>query len=267
MSQSHHRGFTLVELLVVIGIIALLISILLPALSKAREAASRVACASNLRQSLLTMFIYQTEYRSLPDNRSHPLWKDPANRTSNGDIARGQTMAWAALVDGKNDHFKTNRALMCTTAWLWEKPSGLWISPAGIKPWVDSSYGNEAVVWQPYFKAFLPGMNKWHFQLSEPWGHLSFWKKGLERVDSANQWTPLLDETGVKNESLAANPRLMVPLLSCPSWSTNDGNVVVLFTPHGKRSMLVRHDVIPGAPLERNIGFSDGHVEYCEKQE
>src|SRR5829696_170336 len=61
MNRQKKNAFTLVELLVVIGIIAVLIGILLPALNKARRASRTTACLSNIRQLAMAEMAYVQE--------------------------------------------------------------------------------------------------------------------------------------------------------------------------------------------------------------
>jgi prepilin-type N-terminal cleavage/methylation domain-containing protein/prepilin-type processing-associated H-X9-DG protein len=96
MTRHHYptrqSGFTLVELLVVIGIIALLIAILLPALSRAKDAARTTACLSNLRQIGQAAFAYATDHRG--------MWVPPSYRTNNGSGGFGDEEFWyVSLVD------------------------------------------------------------------------------------------------------------------------------------------------------------------------
>jgi len=128
------KGFTLVELLVVIGIIALLISILLPSLTRARQAASLLACQSNMRQVYHALLFYAGDNKGFLPFASQGVsgsWNNIPGNGTNGECYivlsnyLGRTAGTGNPPDDSPNDPPLNKVFTCTEA-LPADPTNAW---------------------------------------------------------------------------------------------------------------------------------------------
>jgi hypothetical protein len=222
----------LIELLVVVGIIALIISMLLPALSRARAAAARTSCLSNQRQLALALQMYENRFRGFPPHyihtgnpgASHRLY-DASVPGSNGATGyMGSYQGWLML------------GMLYGTGIIVKTPD-----PKGAAP----------------FMFFCPV--QYNSLLKYPEGWYSDIKRGgysyrisVDLINEPNKWFPFIQNNYDKDEyKQAYKGRFRKPWALTSDIVCADGGVA-------STDMLVwSHDRPPFV----QVGFSDGHAE------
>ena len=149
MHRKGSAGFTLVELLVVIGIIAVLVAILLPALARARESANSISCQSNMRQLVLATTMYANENKG----------GLPFCSASNTIVDRKYT-PWNTLMD----QMMTNKVRKCfgSTSKAWCRNQKKVVFPGQV---ADGNKGTDGdTQWISVNQAVCPRNDDW-----QPW--------------------------------------------------------------------------------------------------
>lgn len=167
-------GFTLVELLVVISIISILVAILLPALSKARQATYRISCASNMRSvGLAGLIMYANDHKGWTlGGHSYgglgPTWRIPwSTRLGSGDASGLGYINW----DRNKMQAYPNNSIQRQTPW------GVFACPAERRPVNDNvepinfgiynhlgypTYRSYSAVWK-WYRSPAPHENRYLF--------------------------------------------------------------------------------------------------------
>lgn len=132
MKSSVQRAFTLVELLIVVGIIGVLISILLPALNRARESANAIKCAANLRSIGQAMMNYVTENKGIFPMSNYYKGMHFVNGQQIPSKPDNGYVHWSSYLYSDSSKLGTDEPFKSATGWdMFQCPS---LEKGGLQP-------------------------------------------------------------------------------------------------------------------------------------
>jgi prepilin-type N-terminal cleavage/methylation domain-containing protein len=268
-TSASRQGFTLVELLVVIGIIAVLIAMLLPALTKARASANAIACQSNLRQVGQYFVMYSSENKD---------WAMPMNWLK-GNYEAGDWPALMARVFFKADYSNGSGGYIIGTPAIEATRNTavgkLLVCPANTRdaiynsaaPWTSTT--SSPVWYSYYYNSAMGNRDAWEGAAANANNIALYSEKKVNKIPA--MVTIVAELSLFKKDGAVNNNRYLERLEEInPLWPTWTGATA---TPHGSKAdprtnVLLRGGEVLSVDLRRynfvpNAGSVDGRDWYA----